>query len=271
MHFACAALDQAPMEWSVLVRDVDSGDVLLDYQGGKVLDTASVGKLIMLAFVGNVLLENPASGAVRLDRRSVAPVSDSGIWRHLGIDQLGVADLARLVFLSSDNLATNVLLDHFGLDRIRAFRPALGLDQTDLFDIVRDNRQDWNPEALSRAPAVELCDFMTRIVQHRVVSPALSDWLWRGLSLCMDLTMVPGPLGLDPLAHAVGGDVLPVVANKTGTDAGVRADAGIIRLGSRVFTYAAVCNYDENGTKDVEVLKLMHSIGEVIMEASAKP
>lgn len=261
------ALEQAPMAWSVVVEDAGTGVVLIDHEGHRVPNTASVGKLILLAFTGNQMLEDPGVAETRLDRRAVAPVSDSGIWQHLEVDTLSIADIARLIFIGSDNLGANVLLDHFGLERVRGFRAELGLGRTDLVDIVRDVRGPGDPEALSRGTAAELCGLMARVARGELVNPPLSRWLRDGLSLGMDLSMVPAPLGLDPLAHFAIDDngAMPAVANKTGTDAGVRADAGLIRAGSRELAYAAICNYDAAGTKDIEVLELMHAIGRAIL------
>lgn len=254
------------MDWGVVVRDVDSGAVLLDHQGDKVLDAASVGKLILLAHTGNELLDDPALGEIRLDRRTVAPVSDSGIWQHLSVEELPISDIARLVFIGSDNLGTNVLLEYFGIDRVRAFRTNLGLNHTDLLDVVRDHRRPGDPEILSRGTAAELCRFMMDIARGELGGPGLSGWLRDGLSLNVDLSMVPHPLGLDPLAHArrPGNPTIPAVANKTGTDSGVRADTGIISLASRELAYAALCNFNTERTNELEVLELMHEVGKAV-------
>lgn len=261
------------MEWSVVVRDTETGAVLIDHDGDKILDVASIGKLILLAYVGNELLDDPHAAATRLDRRTAAPVSDSGVWQHLDIDALTVADLASLVFVASDNLAANVLLDHFQLERVRAFRGNLGFTRTDLLDVVRDMRGPDDPEALSRGTASELCGFMMHVARGDLISTAFSNWMRDGLSLNTDLSMVPSPLGLDPLAHARPADnrPAPAVANKTGTDKGVRADAGIITGASREFAYAAICNYDGTKTKTRAVLELMHVMGEAIRDRSAAP
>ncbi len=257
------------MDWGVVVRDVGSGAVLLDHQGDKVLDAASIGKLILLAYTGNALLDDPALGGRRLDRRTVAPVSDSGIWQHLSVDELPISDIARLVFIGSDNLGSNVLLEHFRLEQVRAFRASLGLDHTDLLDIVRDHRHPGDPETLSRGTAAELCRFMMNIARGELVGPGLSGWLRDGLSLNVDLSMVPHPLGLDPLAHArrPGNPTIPAIANKTGTDSGVRADTGIITLASRELAYAALCNFDTERTNEREVLELMHAVGKAVAVA----
>lgn len=258
------------MDWSVTIRDAGTGAVVFDFHGDRTLDSASIGKLILLARVGNELLNDPGLADIRLDRRAAAPVSDSGIWQHLAIDELSIADIARLVFIASDNLGTNVLLGHFPLQHVRAFRRQLGFTRTDLLDMVRDARHAADPATLSRGTAAELCACMTRIAHGELVSPALSSWLRDGLSLGMDLSMVPAPLGLDPLAHSpvTGGRAVPAVANKTGTDNGIRADVGIITLGSRELTYAALCNYDARAVSDVAALEIMHRIGHAMITGS---
>lgn len=256
---------QSPGHWSVFVRDVRSGDVLFDHHGARILRTASVGKLILLGYAGSVILDDPAAGEVVLDRRSVAPVADSGIWQHLDVDRLSVADAVRLVFLASDNLATNALIEHFGLDRIQAFCPRLGLRHAELLDIVRDERRAQDPGTLSVAPGVELCGLMLRLARGELVNPDLSRWMRAGLALNMDLSMVLCPMGLDPLAHQ-GAEA----ANKTGSDAGVRADTGIVRIGTRELAYAAVCNFGMNADHR-GVLTTMRMIGKALVSSQGRP
>lgn len=262
-------LEQDEGTWSVVIRDAASGAVLLDHGGDRIMRTASIGKLILLAFIGHELTERPALARLQLDRRPLSPVADSGIWQYLDVDKLSIGELARLVFLASDNLATNVLLDYFGLARVRAYRAELGLAHTDLLDIVRELRRENDPETLSRGSAAELCGMMARIDRRELVNAEVSRWLYEGLSLNMDLGMVPYPFGLDPLVrHDEQGDGRPAVANKTGTDPGVRADVGIVRTGRLRVAYAAICNYTPGPAADKTALQLMRSIGRAIVDGT---
>jgi len=266
MDLRAEDFESVSMDWGVVVRDARSGVVLFEHGADKVLKAASVGKLILLAFTGNELLKQPKPGAPRLDRRAVAPVADSGLWRHLDVDTLGIADVVKLVFLASDNLATNVLINHFGLERVRAFRGELGFVETDLLDVVRDERGPDDPFTLSLATAGELCEFMTRIVQGQLVGPTLSDWLWRGLSLSLDLSMVPSGWGIDPLSRPSmeHGRPVPGASSKTGVDTCIRADSGILSTSSGDIAYAALCNFDQTMTAGREVRLQMREIGEAI-------
>src|SRR6195952_5909932 len=75
-----------------------------------------------------------------MDRAVVTRAADMGLWQHLQVPTLPVADLAILVGATSDNLATNVLLRRVGIDAVRARGEALGLSRTFLLDSVRDYR-----------------------------------------------------------------------------------------------------------------------------------
>jgi beta-lactamase class A len=66
--------------------------------------------------------------------------------------------------------------------------------------------------------------------------------------------MVASALGLDPLAH-VRPDRGVLLRNKTGTDAGVRADAGL--LGG--LAYAVLARFDD--ARRDQVLEAMRAIG----------
>jgi beta-lactamase class A len=266
MNFSGLDQHASTMAWSVAVRNALTGEILAEWNSDEILKTASIGKLTLLGYTGWFLLEHPDSDSTRLHKDAVPPVADSGIWQHLEVDNLSMADLAAFVFMSSDNLATNVLLDHFGLEQVRRFGAKLGFQDTILFDIVRNIRGPAEPDTLSVSSAGELSGFMARVWSGEVVNPQLSSWLLNGLSKCMDLSMIPAPLALDPLAHPGPGNGTGV-ANKTGTDVGIRADAGVLSVGPSTLAYAAICNYEPNAHTDREILALMHAIGDEMLVA----
>ena len=84
------------------------------------------------------------------------------------------------------------------------------------------------------------------------------DWLAAGV----DLSMVASAFELDPLSHAGNADQDLRVWNKTGTEAGVRADVGIVELEGTNWTYAVICNWDGHDARILpEVLRTMREIG----------
>ena len=66
------------------------------------------------------------------------------------------------------------------------------------------------------------------------------------MSAGTDLSMVGSAFGLDPLSHA-GADGGVRLWNKTGTDTGVRADAGVVEVDGAIWSYAAICNWTGGG------------------------
>src|SRR5690606_37923191 len=145
---------------------------------------------------------------------------------------------ATLVGAASDNLATNVLLERAGTDAVARESARLGIGDVVLHDAVRDERLPEHPPRLGSASATGLVALLSRLEAGTLGSPAVSERVLAWLRHSLDLSMVASAFVLDPLAH--GAEAGPIsLVNKTGTDAGVRADAGIVRGRSRTLVYAA--------------------------------
>lgn len=253
--------DAHGIAWSVSIHDADAGTVLYEHDASRVLETASIGKLALLGYVGAAMRADSRLAAELLGRSSVEPVEDSGIWQHLSVDRLTIADATTLIFATSDNWATNALLRRFGLGEIDRFRSRLGLTDTVLFDQVRNGRGPEHPPALSQSSAAELSAFMASLWRGEVLGdPDFCAWFVGGLSLSLDLSMVGAPIGLDPLAHP-GPRTDPGLANKTGTDVGIRGDTGILSVRGHHYAYACIANYGGGIGQDREVIGAMHDVG----------
>lgn len=228
------------------------------------MSTASVGKLLLLAEVARRLDEGELNEGLFLPKTAASQVADSGLWQHMRADALSVGDLAVLIASVSDNLATNVLLDHVGIESVRTLANALGLRDTALLDRVRDNRTANHPPMLSVGTAAELTQFMVRMAGGELVSRAVSERLARWMLLSADMSMVASAFGVDPLSHTVP-DGAFLVYNKTGTDAGVRADVGFVVNGTETIAYAVIANWTEKpeSFRD-EVLASMGRIGSLL-------
>jgi beta-lactamase class A len=253
-------------EWGVLARDVETGIDLLSHRPDAVMQAASVGKLVLLGAIAALADDEQLDMGQQVDCTVGRDVADSGLLQHLNVETLSIADLATLVFACSDNAATNLLIDHLRLDRIRELRLRLGFAATDLLDRVRDVRTAEHAHTLSIATADELVGFMTAVWSGSLVSPAASQWMLNGLRLDNDLSLVPATLGLDPLSHTIA-DPDRAIANKTGTDAGIRADSGLLTHRGRTAAYAVLCNFDPNTVDSTDVITAMHRIGSTVTAA----
>jgi beta-lactamase class A len=251
---------------SASVVDLNSGKTLLAIDDRIVLPTASIGKILLLIEVSARLTSGDFSGLGILDKTPQDSVGDSGIWQHLQAPSLPVADLATIVGASSDNLATNVLLRQVGLSAVRARTESLGLTRTALLDVVRDSRGPDDAPQLSVGSTAELSWLFAALARNEIVDPVTSQRVMGWLSLNSDLSMVASAFGLDPLSHR-GTDHHILLVNKTGTDAGVRAEAGALRGANRAVSYAVSVQFTDDGLPArLRVLEAMRTVGLDLLE-----
>lgn len=251
---------------SANVADLTTGRVLVSIDDRIVLPTASVGKVLLLIEVSARLTRREFGGYGILDKSERDTVGDSGIWQHLQAPALPIGDLATLVGATSDNLATNLLLREVGLDAVRARTESLGLVRTALLDVVRDVRGPDDAPQLSVGSTAEFSWLLGSLARGEVVDPGTSQRVMGWLSLNTDLSMVASAFGLDPLAHR-GPDHSILLINKTGTDVGVRCEAGAVKGTSGAVSYAVTVQFaDDNLASRLRVLAAMRTIGEDLLE-----
>ena len=253
-------LQSTEVTWSIHVRSLATG-AMYSRDDATCLSTASVGKLLLLTEVARRLEDGSLRPDECVTRTPADAVADSGLWQHLSTDSLTVGDAAVLVAAVSDNLATNVLLRHVGLEAMGEVAQALGLSDVRLHDFVRDVRRANDPARLSSGSARGLAEFFARIAEGGILTPAVSGMLADWLRLNTDLSMVAASLELDPLAHLDAGGSLSLM-NKTGTDVGVRADCGLASRDGVQVAYAAIANWDEASEPTLNlVMADMRAIG----------
>lgn len=246
--------------------DLNTGRTLLAIDDRIVLPTASIGKILLLLEVSARLTARDTSGFGLLDKTPGEAVGDSGLWQHLQAPSLPITDLATLVGATSDNLATNVLLRHVGLAAVRARTESLGLMRTALLDLVRDDRGPDDAPQLSVGSTAELSWLFGALARNEIVDPLTSQRVLGWLALNTDLSMVAGAFGLDPLAHR-NTDHNTLLVNKTGSDAGVRAEAGALRGSVRAVAYAVTVQFtDDSLSTRMRVLEAMRVVGIDLLE-----
>lgn len=258
----------SPVQWSVHAVGRRDG-VILSENPDLALRSASTAKILVLLAAAAAMDAGALPPAEQLDRRDVDPVADSGIWQHLDTDALPAHDVATLVGAVSDNLATNVLLRRLGgVDRVAEVAAGWGIGDVALHDIVRDERTSAHPPTLSTGSARGYVALLSRIAASDGISPAVTARVLGWLRGGADLSMAASAFGLDPLAHTTA-DRGIALANKTGTDAGVRADAGVLWAGDDVIVYACLANWGAEGAdRRDEVLQRMRSIGRELRAAA---
>jgi beta-lactamase class A len=223
-------------QMGVAAIDLRSGETIAVNADARFPTASTIKTAIMLEAWHQV-----REGVLRMDTviplRDAAKVGGAGVLRHLhdGL-ALTIDDLIQLMIVTSDNTATNLLVEKLGTARIDARLDAYGLPQTRLFrPTFRDGRADVLPDlerefGLGMTTPREMARLMALIAEGKAVDATASAAMLATLQRQQDRAMIPRYLNAAGL----------LVGNKTGTDeekhAGadgvrrhVRADAAIVR------------------------------------------
>lgn len=202
---------------------------------------ASTGKLLLLAAVARGITAGKLDPAEIVEVREEDRCGGSGLLGALSGRRWTVGDLAVLIASVSDNTATNALLRRLGLDRVAEDAAALGFARTRILDRIREPRLPAHPPAFAVGTAGELARFAAGLDGRREWTRLMLDWMAHNT----DRSLVPALLPHEPEDREVPASVPPGrvwVANKTGTDAGVRADVGVMIGSGRRIGYAVLAN-----------------------------
>ncbi|WP_307807415.1 serine hydrolase [Naasia sp. SYSU D00948] len=263
---ALADVALAGAKVSARAIDLLSGRVLLSVDDTVVLPTADVGKLLLLLEVSARLGSGLDSRYEILDREPEDDSATAGIWQHLSAPSFPLADLAALVGSTRDSMATNALLRRVGLEAVWRRAESLGIRKTALLDRVRDRRGPDDAPQLSVGAADELTWLMSGIARGEIVDAATSYRVADWLALGMDLSMVASAFGLDPLAHTRSDHGLALF-NITGSEPGVRAEAGVLRGPRAGVSYAVTLVFPDRRLPDrLGALGAMRTLGIDLLE-----
>ena len=203
----------------------DRGRELFAERADEVFPAASVIKLPLVM----ALYADAARGEIDLDERARVGerVDGTGVLRHMrDVEAVSLRDLAMLSIIVSDNTATNLLVDRFGLERVNQRLREWGCAES------RFARKMYDLEAAKCGKenvmtARETASLMLRLLRGDCGDRATSDAVLAILGECQDRTMLRRylPYGAK-------------VAHKTGTLDESRNDAAIIH-GERPVVVAA--------------------------------
>jgi len=196
----------------------------------RVLPTASAFKLFVLC----ELLRQAGGGLVDLDqpitRRPELYRGGDGVLRAMTPDQeLSVRNMAVLMMIVSDNIATATLVDLVGARSVTRTMQALGLKHTDIRDGLPP--PDATGASQPASSAHDLCELAARIYRHQILTPNACDEILRIMraNRCNDMLPRHIPVGED------WGEAEEWIASKPGYGA-CRVEVGIVRL--KTFAFA---------------------------------
>lgn len=214
------------------IEDCTSGETFTinpDY----VFPSASVIKIPMLA----LLMRDAQQRLIDLDAPHKIDdrnrVGGTGILCELSHDYVpSLRDMAKLMIVLSDNIATNEIMDVIGIDRFNAFCKEMGYEHITLmrkmmdFDAIKQGRNNY-------MCAGETGKLLSMISKGEFVNTEVSKTIFEMMASQQCRNKLPA---LVPALTSYAGDESDIkegqvlVANKTGDLVGIQHDVGIFEL-----------------------------------------
>jgi beta-lactamase class A len=211
---------------AIAVRHLLTGECYT-LNGDEPMPTASLIKFPIMIEVYQQLMEGKIKLTDKMTLRDADKVPGSGILTdHFSEGTtFPLKDAVRLMIAFSDNTATNLILDHIGIDSTNKRMEKWGFPNTKInAKVFLGKTTSVNPErtkkfGLGSTTANEMVELLEKVYQGKVVNAESCKAMIEHLKKCQDKDMFPRflPAGT-------------VVAHKTGSVSDVRTDAGILYL-----------------------------------------
>lgn len=203
----------------------DLHGTVIEMQADERFETASTIKIFILAALYEAVEQGEASLSDRLTYETRHAIDGSGILSSLEIGTvLSVKNVATLMIIVSDNIATNMLIEYLGIERINACIQRLGCKDT-----VLHNPIDFEKYSkLGTSTPRDYGSMFVRMAQGTLISPWASKEM---LAICKQqhyntmLTKSFPPYYLD--ADNFDEEII-YVASKSGSMNACRNDGGIV-------------------------------------------
>ena len=188
-------------------------------------ETASTIKVYILAALFDAIEKGKASLSDMLEYKTSHTIDGSGVMNSLEVGTvLSVKNLATLMIIVSDNIATNILIDYLGVDVINECIQALGCHDTILHNPIDFAKYD----KLGTSTPRDYGSMFERMAQGTLISPSASEQM---LAICKQqhynsmLTKSIPAYYLDPDNFD---EEIIYVASKSGSMNACRNDGGIV-------------------------------------------
>lgn len=188
-------------------------------------ETASTIKVYILAALFDAIEKGKASLSDMLEYKATHTIDGSGVMNSLEVGTvLSVKNLATLMIIVSDNIATNILIDYLGVDNINACIQSLGCKDTILHNPIDFEKYD----KLGTSTPRDYGSMFERMAQGTLISPNASEQM---LAICKQqhynsmLTKSIPAYYLDPDNFD---EEIIYVASKSGSMNACRNDGGIV-------------------------------------------
>lgn len=189
-------------------------------------ETASTIKTYILACLFDQIGKGKASLEDKLVFREDEFVDGSGLFRDLEFGTaMSVKNVATLMIIISDNIATNMMIDYLGLDTINDCIQALGCRDTVLHNPIHFDRYD----RLGTTTPRDYASIFTRLAKGELISAEASAQMREIFRRQHYQTMLTRNLPQYLLdSEDTGEEELIYVASKSGSMDACRNDGGIV-------------------------------------------
>ena len=267
---------------AMYARQLNSGrEIAID--ADEPVQTASVIKLSILYNAMVDVREGKANWDEKLTLKPGEAVGGSGLFHFLDTPvTVTLKDVLTMMVIMSDNTATNMAIDRFGVDAVNARVESLGLKNTHLYKKVMKPPTgplpaDYAKFGLGKTTAREMAEIIEQIGEcHlRRATPGaigLSDWAPmddKDKAVCeVALTMLKDQFYRETIPRYLpnGGD--QTVASKTGSLNAVRNDVALVagKSGPMVISIFTYDNQDQTWTVDNSAEMLIARMAKAIVD-----
>ncbi|MAT98751.1 MAG: hypothetical protein CL608_16535 [Anaerolineaceae bacterium] len=201
------------------------------HQAEEVFPTASVIKLPVLL----TLMQQVEDGLYSLDDplmlRRGDKIGGSGLLQYLSPGlTMSLRDWALLMMSISDNLATNVLIDHVGLEQVQQWLNDNGYPNVKLRRKIDFNILNKDQNELGTATPAGLTRMIMAVFQQRHLTPAACTEMLRMMNK-VGYDRVGRYLPFEPYGSDVPDEKKLQLAGKTGSLKGMRAQTAVVYRG----------------------------------------
>ncbi len=239
-----------------------------DYKGNKIsinenekFNAASCIKIFILVELFRQVYLNEKSLDEKLKYEKHNFVNGSGILQYLtqGLE-LSVKDIATLMMIISDNVATNVMIDYLGIDHINKTIKDLGCLDTELYCKF----ESCEDKVFSITTVKDYSHIYEIINEEKLWNKSISKEIINILKNQKYHEMVGD--GIPKIYTKTNNNILYYIASKSGKYKSVRNDGGIVstKYGNYILTIFIKDFLDQNYLNDEDIYKYGKNISNIL-------
>lgn len=249
------------------VEDCSSGEVFtvnpdLIFPSCSVIKIPILGLLLLDAAAGKVDMNAPRHIA------EINRVAGTGILHELDHDyDPSLYNIAKMMIIMSDNMATNEIMDIIGIERFNAWCQEQGHKHTVLmrkmmdFVAIKQGRNNY----MTAGDAGEIC---SKIAKGEYLSPEISDTIRTMMLSQQYRNKLPALIPAIPSYSGIQGEIPEgsvLLANKTGDLVGIQHDVGIFELPDH--RRYVISMFTGDLEKDCDGIQAIGKVSKVVYEA----